>query len=228
MTDIVDIVEQEIVNKMDNILSVVTSSTNTVTVCSAKWVRIGKVLTDSDSNEYTITDVNYSTNTITLNTNFIGENDFVTIERPYYFHGTPLVTSEEWGAFTNNEENKTPFVWLIEPVVERLEGRESSRLGEFELVCYFVDGRDHVNWTNDNIHEKRSNILYAMANEFVDTIERNPIFPRLANRGQLRNLAKFGRETQQGFVENILDAQLTALELRLTLPIYKTSNLCIC
>lgn len=226
MIDIVDIVEDQIVNKMDNQLTVKLSANKNVQVCDLKWSRVNKGLLDSDDNGYLIESINYELNQLTLTDDFEGVDDFVYLERPLYVHGTPKTTNIEWTKLTNNELAKVPFIWLVEPVQERFMGDESSVERESEIRVLFCDNRDGSQWTNGDIHAERSKTLYKMIDSFVEAIQRNPIFKRYTDFST-RNLTKLGTENAQGFEKNVIDAELTAIELRLTLPIYKVSN-CKC
>jgi len=226
MRDIVDIVEEKIVDQMNLSLKVKEVDGQFITVCSVKWARVGKILTGSDGEEYIIANVDQDHKKITLNSPFTSPKTTVNIERPLYFHGTPVVMNQEWKAKDHLEFNKVPGIWLLEPVEEQAQDTQSAVERRSELRVLFFDSRDGVNWTNGDIHAERSLLLYSMVDEFIRTIEREPLFGRYSNYS-VRNLTKLGREDQTGFVKNIIDSDLTALDLRLTLPIYKTSN-CDC
>ena len=225
MRDITDIIE-DVVNQMDNTLKITKVGGNNVYFCDLKWFRLGKAITGEDSQPYLVDDVNYTAKKLTLSLPFTSPETTVTFDRPYYFHGTPMTTNNEWQAFTNNEEAKCPFIWLIEPVSEVFNGYESVIERESEVRLLFIDNRDSVNWINDDIHENRSTALYGMVDEFIATLERLPNFKRNLQYS-VRNLTKLGTENSNGFERNIISADLTALDVRITLPIYKES-LCNC
>jgi hypothetical protein len=188
-----------------------------IVVCNLKWARVGKGIIANDDEGYFIESINYETNTITLTDNYESPLGVAYLELPTYKYGTPKATNTEWQP---NELGVTPCIWLVEPVDEQPFGRDSSVERESDLRLIFLDSRDSVNWLNKDIHEQRSRSLYALQEEFVKTIERNLIFKRFTNYS-LRNLTKLGTESAQGFEKNIINSDLTALDLRLTLPIYK-------
>lgn len=225
MEDIVDIVDHQIVRKMNNKLTVQSSANKSIFVCDVKWARANKGLFDSDGKAYIIENVS-AEGGIELTEDFEGVDDFVLLERPLYVHGTPKVTNIEWSLLTNNELAKVPFIWLVEPVIEKPFGVESSVERESELRVLFCDSRNATQWTNHDIHFQRSEMLYRMVDQFVKAIDKNPVFKRYTDFS-VRNLTKLGTENAQGFEKNIIDSDLTAIELRLTLPIYKTSK-CKC
>lgn len=223
MEDIVFIVKEQIVDKLDNSIQILSKANNNIVVCNLKWARVGKGIIANDDAGYFIESIDYDTNTISLTDDFDSPLGVAYLELPTYKYGTPKATNKEWKP---NELGVTPCIWLVEPVEEQPFGRESSIERESDLRLLFLDSRDAVNWLNKDIHEQRSRSLYALQEEFVNTIERNSIFKRFSNYS-LRNLTKLGTESAQGFEKNIINSDLTALDLRLTLPIYKGSK-CNC
>jgi len=223
MEDIVYIVEREIIDKLDLSINVLSINANTIHVCNLKWAQVGKVLTAEDGQEYTIINIDYVNNDITFSTPFVSSIGFVFLERPKYKYGTPKTTNVEWSP---NELGVTPCIWLVEPLNETFLGNDSSVERESPLRLLLLNSRDAVNWLNKDIHDMRSKQLYSLQDEIIETIEANPIFKKYKDFDS-RNLTKLGTESAQGFEKNIIDSDLTALDLRLTLPIYKTSN-CIC
>ncbi len=224
MRNIVDIVENEIIARMDNRVMVLSFAGKKVTVCNAKWARKNKVFTGTDNLPNLI--VNVVGNDIFLELDYTGGTGYASIELPIYFHGTPRVTNTEWKASGNNEAAKVPFIWLVEPVNEEYQNEESVIERNSDIQILICDSRDGTNWTNNDIHSQRSNTLYALADEFIASVKRNRKFARFTNYRE-RNLTKLGTENLNGFEKNIIDSDLTAIEIRLTLPIYKTSN-CNC
>jgi hypothetical protein len=221
MEDIVKIFKREIVDKMDLSLKVksITNAGLTLNVCNIKWARKGKYVENELAVKFQIVDVDPDLNTITLAVPFIGNE--VTIYKPFYFYGTPTQVNSEWGAVTKIEVDKIPFIWLIEPMNENPFGKESAIERESEIRAIFVDGRFVTNWKVKDIHEFRVQPLLNMTEEYQDTVNKNRLFKRVTDY-RSKTLTKLGSETEQGFLKNILDANLTAIDVRHTLPIYKT------
>lgn len=236
MKDIFYIVRDEIVERMDPDLQVKsfavdgTGQTWTfVMKCSVKWARIRKTLTDTSDNLFTITAVNYTTNTITATAPAdqpYDELGTLTLEDPYFFIGTPLSTNAEWLMATNDERLKTPFIWMVEPTAERMRPEYHSLERESDLRIVFLDSHNSKDWVTKDAHDNRLQSLYNMADEFVNAIRGNLLFDDIDGDIQIRNFTRFGTETQQGFDANIIDADLTGIELRLTLPVLKQSCNC--
>ena len=227
MEDIVNIVKREIIDKMDVLLSISDvfvietapdEFVSVLTVCDVKWARIGKYVIDNDGAFYNILEVNYETSKITINGFFDSES--ASLYFPHYFYGTPMQVNSEWGAVTKIEVNKIPFIWLIEPLNENTFGRDNSLERTSEIRLLFVDGRFVTNWKVKDIHEFRIQSLLNMVEQFKESVNANRIFQRVTDY-RVKTLTKLGSESEQGFLKNILDANLTAVELRFTLPIYK-------
>jgi hypothetical protein len=227
MEDIVNIVKREIIDKMDVSLSISNIEIlevapevfiSKITVCDIKWARIGKYVIDEIGVFFNILEIDYNLNLITVQNSFESLSGLLYV--PHYFYGTPLQVNSEWGAVTKIEVNKIPFIWLIEPLNENTFGRDNSLERTSEIRLLFVDGRFVTNWKVKDIHEFRIQSLLNMVDQFKESVNGNRIFQRVTDY-RVKTLTKLGSESEQGFLKNILDANLTAVELRFTLPIYK-------
>ena len=229
MRDIIYIVEEDIIDQMDCVVNVASYVGNVVTVCSHKWARTGTTVTDELSNTYTVVSVDYDTNEVELLPNgawnFSG--DSYTLTKPYFFTGTPLATNKEWSNFNADERNKVPFSWLVEPTSETFKSVEDTLERESTLLIVFLDSNNVSQWITTETHANRLQALYNMVQEFVDTIKREALFYSDNLEYNTKNFTKFGRETSSGVENNIIDANLTGVELRLTLPVNKTTS-CEC
>lgn len=227
MEDIVNIIKREIIDRLSVQLSITNIEVietapdeyiSLISVCSVKWARIGKYVIDENGVQFNIIGIDYNLSIITVEGVF--ETLEATLYMPFYFYGTPIQVNSEWGAVTKIEANKIPFIWLIEPLNENTFGRESSLERTSEIRLLFVDGRFVTNWKVKDIHEFRIQSLLNMVEEFKESVNNNRIFQRVTDY-RIKTLTKLGSESEQGFLKNILDANLTAVELRFTLPIYK-------
>lgn len=218
MEDIVNIVKREIIDKMKFELEIEDVSTVFITVCNLKWARIGGFVKDENDVSYKIISIDYVLNVIEVETAFLGTQIFIKV--PLYFYGTPIEVNSEWGAITKIEKDKIPFIWLVLPSREIPFGRESALSKESELRIIFADNRLVTNWKVKDIHLNRTQAMINMVDEFKRVIEDNTKFKPVLDY-VTRVLDKLGSESEKGYVNNIIDANLTAIELRLTLPIYK-------
>jgi len=149
----------------------------------------------------------------------------ITLPTPYWITGTRTATNREWTIKDNNLLDKTPIVWLLETLRFRQYGRQSTYDFDADLRIFFLDETDPVNYyTADH----RENVVYPMqnlANEFISTIARLRKF-KVIDDFELITFSRFGVEQQPGMFQNILDANLSGVELRITLTMYKANCKC--
>lgn len=228
MKDIYQIVEDEIHARMDNNIHVssysVVDEVITLNVCDVKWSRVGLDITDGSEIVFSITAVNYENNTISMRGLEWTGNGLL---QPYkFFVGTPMSTNEEWKEFSNDERNKVPFVWMVEPTSEEIQPIDSDleRISEVRLV--FLDDNFARKWITTEVHDNRLKGVYNAVDWFVKAIHNNYLFS-FKDSYNIKNFTRFGNETANGFTADIIDADLTGVELRLSLPINKDDN-CNC
>ena len=93
------------------------------------------------------------------------------------------------------------------------------------MRIFFLDETDIVNYyTADHI----TNVVYPMeqlVKEFIDTINRNRQFKTIES-WEIIEFSRFGVEQENGMFQNILDANLSGVELRITLTKYKENCKC--
>lgn len=229
MRDIIYIVEEDIIDKMNCVINVDSFVGNVVTVCSHKWERVNSTVTDELSNTYKVTAVDYGSNEVTLSPEgaYTFSGGSLTLNKPHFFTGTPLATNKEWSNFNNDERQKVPFAWMVEPTTERFNSVTDSLERESDILIVFLDSNNIEQWVTTETHSNRLQALYNMVQEFVDTILRESLFYSDTLEYNTKNFTKFGKETSSGVENNIIDANLTGVELRLTLPINK-QTLCKC
>jgi hypothetical protein len=68
--------------------------------------------------------------------------------------------------------------------------------------------------------------MEQLANEFLNTLENDPNYQTLT-QWEIIEFSRFGTEQDNGFFQNILDANLSGVELRMTLTRFK-NNICKC
>lgn len=225
MEDITKIVKREVVDKMNRILTIKSVSGNEVTCCKVKWSRAGKSVFDENDFEYKIVSVDYELNKLVLNADFTGTE--LILPEVLFIHGTAKEVNIEWGKISKLEWLKIPFIWLVEPVEETPFGRGAGLERESNWRVIFIDNFDKKNWTIKDIHDNRTPSLSNMKEEFMLALQKNRIFKTI-ERHDTRYLNKLATEGAQGFEKAIIDANLTALDLRVTVPIYKTYKNCDC
>jgi hypothetical protein len=225
LKDIVYIVK-EIVESMDNTVNVSSFVGNDLVTCGLKWARVGMTVTDSGDNEYIVTAINHEARTMTVDGGtFSGTT--IALKMPLFSSGTPIATNTEWKAFDRDERNKLPFAWLVEPTREKFKGEQDTLERESDILMVFLDSNNVTKWFTIDTHDNRLQSLYNMVDAFIQAIKENPLFYSDLLEFDTKNFTKFGKETSKGMEANIIDANLTGVELRLTLPINRAEN-CYC
>jgi len=190
----------ELVDQIDvSIVGTYDSETTQFISCNTKWARVGKNVTDAEENKYTITEI-VTDEYVTLSP--LGhENEptnVIYLSNPFWITGTKLATNSEWSKAEKNLMKKTPLIWLLEVIRLRRYGRDSVIEFESDLRMFFLD--------ETNVE----------ANRNYQTIENYDII----------TFSRFGVERDNGMFQNVLDANLSGVELRITLTKYKENCKC--
>lgn len=225
MMDLVSQYVGDLVGQIDNTMQVVwNDDEQRGDVCNTKWSRKGKTLTvgidsflidEVEPNEWI--KVSQAPPPI-----FDG---LAVLPSPFYIDGTKKAVNREWTLSTNNLFEKTPIVWLLGTLNYKQFGRESVFNFESSLRIFFLDETDIVNYYTSD-HE--TNVVYPMkqlAMEFIETINKNRNFKTIED-WEIIEFTRFGVEQENGMFQNILDANLSGVELRITLTKYKENCKC--
>jgi hypothetical protein len=141
---------------------------------------------------------------------------------PLFFQtGTRMAANQEWTMADSNLANKLPLVWLLETINEKFYGPQSTLERESELRIFFLDETDITQFYTE---DHRTNVVQPMtdlAQKFMQVVLNTPA-GRMVETYQIRTFSRFGVESQKGVIQNILDANLSGVELQLTLPVFKT------
>ena len=213
-----------IVSQMDSTIEGSYNDPKTFT-CDSKWARVGKKVTNSDGDEFLLTEVDFDTFIIGENTDLINLDGVINLPQPFFIHGTKKATNREWTILSNDVTAKTPIIWLLGSLNFKQFGRESTIDIESSVRIFFLDETDVANYyTADHI----TNVVYPMeqlAKEFIETINRNRNFKTIED-WEIIEFTRFGVEQENGMFQNILDANLSGVELRITLTKYKENCKC--
>lgn len=190
------------------------------TLCDSKYARIGKYVTDEMDNKYLITEIDPD--------KWIKADDVsgnFNLPNPYFLSGTRISANREWTISTEDLTQKTPIIWLLSDVRYQKFGRDSVFDWESEVRIFFLDEGDAENYYSADYI---SNVVYPMsrlAELFIDSVNNNRKYLTL-DQWEIINFTRFGTEDQSGYVQNILDANLSGVELRISLTKYKEN--CVC
>jgi hypothetical protein len=192
---------------------------NTYT-CDTSYARVGKYITDQVNGPLLITAVETDEYIVAGNASGV-----LTLPEPYFVPGTKISANNEWTKFSNDLTQKTPLVWLLHDVRYQKFGRESVYEWESDLRIFFLDETDIVNYlTKDHI----DNVVLPMsklAGKFIDVINNDRNYKTL-DTYEIVNFTRFGTEQANGYFQNILDANLSGVELRIKLTKYKQNCKC--
>jgi len=198
--------------------------------CNAKWARVGKIVIDpSNGNQFTITSVVENMylqfEPLPTNPTFDPPSNELLLPNPFYLSGTKIAANNEWSKVTNSLMAKTPVIWLLELIRFKSFGRESTKDFETDLRMFFLD---ETNVTQFYTSDHRSNVVMPMTQlvgEFMEAVKKSRSFQTI-DQFEIVTFSRFGVEQEQGVFKNILDANLSGVELRLTLTKYKQNCKC--
>lgn len=227
MTSEISNIVKDLVLSIDNtIVGTFDEDSGKTYFCNTKWARIGKQVTDEGGDIYLITDIEPNEWIIAEPVN--GQNDLngiVYLPELYWITGTKLAANMEWTKANKTVMSKTPLIWLVELIRYRKFGRESTIDFESDLRLFFLD---ETNVTQFYTADHRDNVVYPMeqlVNEFIGVIKANKSFETIENY-EVITFSRFGVEQQNGMFKNILDANLSGVELRINLRKYKQNCKC--
>lgn len=198
-------------------------------VCEFKWLKVGDIVSDLSGNEATVISIDLDEGYILIQKigSFTWDGLLLTIKTTFhYIFGTRMSVNEEWLQLASVEDNKLPLFCLVMPTRETNEGFESGLDRQSDIVLYVLN---YCNWkqTDQLIQDEVIYYLWLYVRAFLDTIELNTDFKPLENYNT-RELHRFGTESVEGFESEIFDSNLSAIELRFTLPIRKGAQICLC
>jgi len=229
MTEDIRNIVENLVNQMNcTIEGVIDNDLMKNTFCQTKWARSGKKITSVDTETiYQITNVvsNEYIDAIPVSSPVVFGSGTYELVKPYFISGTRLATNSEWTKVTPHLMEKTPLIWLLEVIRYRGFGRQSTMEFESDLRLFFLD---ETNVAQYYTADHRENVVYPMeqlAMEFINTIGRNRNFKTIDDF-EMITFSRFGVEQEQGVFKNILDANLSGCELRITLEKFKENCKC--
>jgi hypothetical protein len=209
-----EIIRNEIIDKMDTTATVSEVVdvqlvdgvyVSKVRFCDEKWLSI--------TNKPVFEDVYEFEGAEPLNV-----RDKVPLIIPKFFWGTPLNTAEEWTNFATREENKLPFIWLVQPSKLKHNDYKQTVRVVADVNLFFVH---HSNWKQTNEFRENESIkpLQSVVDEFMSVIDSNRKWfntPRLNTRTEH---PRFGKESTKGVEETVFRSTLAAVKLVMSLDI---------
>lgn len=219
---------ENVVNLMDcNIYGKFDAQAHMIETCDAKYSRAHKhlfYLNDQSVVENTTIDHLEGDNIYQVG-NVNSQNPQFFLQKPFFVSGTHISANREWSIFDKDLMKKTPLIWLLETTRLKKFGRESVYAYTGDLRIFFLDETNPKQYKNKDHLEQAVNPMHNLANLFLETIAKDVKFKPI-DEYELITFARFGVERQDGIFQNIIDANLSGVELRLTLTKYKENCNC--
>lgn len=227
--DICTIVE-DLVSRIDIQIDGVNTATGAADFCQTKWAREGKILTRvSDGEQWRIDGVVIDES---ISATYMGATvpepifeGVFDLPSPYFITGTRLAANREWTIASNDITSKTPIVWLLETTRERIFGREQSLERASDLRLFILDETNVKDYYTKDHRVQVVQPMTQLVGALVKAIDARANFENVEDF-QIVTFSRFGVEQETGFVQNILDANLSGVELQLTLQRYKQGCKC--
>ena len=233
MQDIDKIVETEIVLKIDASIKVKTASAlngtlQTLTFCNQKYLRLFEVLVNKQTDIGYSIESNNGTNVV-ININdpleIVKKGDVLHIPIPFYHRGTPRALNSIWNDLSDDERNKLPAIWLLNPVDEAWKSYgDIDRVAD--IMLFFMCEADFEKDLTKDLRKKNVLPMLALAKEVEKAIERNKKWFNPLNGYKTRDYSVFGTEDKNGMIKNIIDSNLSGLSMAMSLEILKENCNC--
>jgi len=229
MTNEVSNIIKSLCTSLDvTVFGVYDSNADKTYICNTKWMKVGQIVEDSNDNQYRILTIEYNEWVTWEPIDPNNQNDLegvITLPSPYWITGTQLAANREWTISSPNLSAKLPLVWLLEVLRMRKYGMESTYDFDADVRMFFLDETNVLQYYTE---DHRNNVMYPMeklCEEFLNVVNEDARFVRYDDY-ELITFSRFGTERTDGMFANILDANLSGVELRIRLIKYKAN--CIC
>lgn len=223
---------ESLVNSIDNTLIGKWSNDDQVTYLNCpnfKWMRVGKTFLNEYGAEFQCIEINETLGYIKSLKLYPAQTGFADgvlyLNKPLFMFGTKLATNNEWTLKGTNVTLKTPLMWLLDNLEITHGGNGSSVDFECNIRLFILDETDIRNYY---VKDHVQNVVIPMsklANEFMELIKSIKSIKTIETY-VVKHFTRFGVETQSGFVENILDANLSGVELRFKIIKFKENCKC--
>ncbi len=219
----------ELVAKIDNVcIGIYDPATTFTMICDTKYLRVGKKVTNEAGDEYMVIKV-VEDEYIEVEPIMVGSPDLqgkIFLPPPFYISGTKMATNREWTISTSDMTSKTPLAWLLELIRLEKQGRESSVNWRSDLRLFFLDETDIQNYYTKDHRDNVVEPMSRLAELFMEVVNNDKTFETIDDY-ELVTFSRFGVETDRGMFENILDANLSGVELKVTLGKYNANCHCV-
>ena len=228
MNDEVTYIVREIVSAMDKTIEVKWNGTSTASyACQTKWARKDKIVTDKDALKYIIQSITPNELVDYQPAQTVSNilDGVVNLPVPFFITGTKMATNTEWLKATSDVVAKTPIIWLLETIQETRFGKGDSREVEYQLRLFFLDETNVKDFYTEDHRDQVVLPMQELAKEFIRTANRDRRF-KTVDQYTMKTFSRFGVERDNGVFQNILDANLSGVEVTMSLVKYKDGCTC--
>lgn len=230
MANLVDVMKY-ILGQLDYTVKVKSIALPNVFVCeTTKHLTVGNIITDGGGLEYLVTaiDVNNYVELTPTNGNTVDfDSDVMNLPPVHLQHGTPQMVNNEYLDAEVDTVDKTPFIWVYENTESDLPARDSSLEATFDVRLFLLAWANEPEWVNDQHNDLAVKPMQNLSQQIIDVINADYSFKRV-NGGRTRPRSNFGvYVTNKGNEKDIIDEDLTGVELRFNLEAYDLSG-CNC
>lgn len=141
----------------------------------------------------------------------INAGESVSVPAPFYFHGTPIATSQRLVRLEDIE--KVPMIYLYEQLRERRRG-QNSPIRSANITLYFLDNANFEEWLTPDYYANRLVGLNKLVDKFISELDKDITFDTLETDFDIRNLQHFGTfRTLKGYEKEIFADKFTGVEV---------------
>jgi len=199
---------------------------NTLVTCNTSYVSKNYILTIG-LEEYTVIDV-VKDSLITLDrtvTDILETNTI--IQSPKFRHGTiNSVSIELTKDLSKPTYENYPLVFLLEEL-ETNYTRFNIPYATSLVKLFFISQTDYQNYTIDEHHKNTINPLKGLVNGFLNSANLSKDIVTQSLNDFSTNLHPImGFTDSNGYVDNYLEDNLSAIQLTINIPFYKNNKCC--
>jgi len=194
---------------------------------NTKWARYGKTLYGYDDSQVQFGQeiIAVSKDEYIITKGYLAKQTYYRLTTPFPIVGTPIATNIEWTKYSNDLTTKTPLIWLLENHTEKVYGAEASLERDINMKILFLDETNILDYTIEQHRQQVVQPMISLQEEFVKVIDKNAIYKRLKDFNR-DTFSRFGKETENGMIKNILDANLSGVMIDISVPKFK--DMCKC